>query len=70
MYGENLVLERRIQGEVGTDTVRIHDTVRNLGFYPTPHLLLYHVNLGWPAVDETTRLVAPKQAFSGACQLP
>lgn len=62
MYAENLVLERRIEVEVGTDTVHFQDRVRNLGFYPTPHLLLYHVNLGWPVVDERTRLVAPIEA--------
>jgi hypothetical protein len=50
--GENLVLERRIEVEVGTDTVNFHDRVRNLGFYPTPHALLYHINLGWPVVDK------------------
>ena len=62
MYGENLILERRIEVEVGTDTVNFHDRVRNLGFYPTPHALLYHINLGWPVVDKETRLVAPIQS--------
>jgi len=62
MYGENLILERRIEVEVGTDTVTFHDRVRNLGFYPTPHALLYHINLGWPVVDKETRLVAPIQS--------
>jgi hypothetical protein len=62
MYGENLILERRIEVEVGTDTVIFHDRVRNLGFYPTPHALLYHINLGWPVVDKETRLVAPIQS--------
>jgi len=59
MYGENLILERQIEVEVGTDTVTFHDRVRNLGFCPTPHALLYHINLGWPLVDRQTRLVAP-----------
>jgi len=62
MYGENLILERRIEVEVGTDRVNFHDRVRNLGFYPTPHALLYHINLGWPVVDKETRLVAPIQS--------
>jgi hypothetical protein len=62
MYGENLILERRIEVEVGSDTVTFYDRVRNLGFYPTPHALLYHVNLGWPVVDKETRLVAPIQS--------
>jgi hypothetical protein len=62
MYGENLILERRIEVEVGSDTVTFHDRVRNLGFYATPHALLYHINLGWPVVDKQTRLVAPIQS--------
>ena len=62
MYGENLILERRIEVEVGSDTVCFQDRVRNLGFYPTPHALLYHINLGWPVVEQQTRLVAPIQS--------
>jgi len=62
MYGENLILERRIEVEVGTDTVTFNDRVRNLGFYSTPHALLYHINLGWPVIDKETRLVAPIQS--------
>lgn len=62
MFGENLVLERRIEIEVGTETIRIRDRVRNAGFDPTPHVMLYHMNFGWPLVDEGTRLVAPIEA--------
>lgn len=62
MYGENLILERRIEVEVGSDTVNFIDRVRNLGFYPTPHALLYHINLGWPVIDKRTRFVAPIQS--------
>ena len=40
-----------VEVEVGTDTIRMRDRVTNLGFDPTPHALLYHVNLGWPVVD-------------------
>jgi hypothetical protein len=59
MYGEFLVLHRCIEAEVGGDVVTVHDTVTNRGFHPTPHALLYHVNLGFPVVSEATRLVAP-----------
>ena len=37
----------------------IEDVVTSHGFHPTPHALLYHVNLGFPVVAEGTRLVAP-----------
>ncbi len=59
MFGENLVLRRRIEAEVGGDTVSQTDSVTNEAFHPTPHALLYHVNFGWPVVAEGSRLVAP-----------
>jgi hypothetical protein len=59
MYGENLLLDRRIEVEVGTDTIHYQDRVSNLGFYKTPHAMLYHLNLGWPVVDKGTCLIGP-----------
>ena len=59
VFGENLVLERTIEIEVGTHTIAVRDRVTNAGFHVTPHAYLWHVNLGWPVVSEGTRLVAP-----------
>ena len=59
VFAENLLLERRIEIEVGANTVSVRDRVSNLGFHPTPHAYLWHVNLGWPVVSEGARLVAP-----------
>lgn len=59
MFAENLLLERRVEVEVGTDTLTMTDKVTSLGFHPTPHALLYHINIGWPVVDAGTRLTAP-----------
>ncbi|WP_080867698.1 aldose 1-epimerase family protein [Agrobacterium tumefaciens] len=56
IFGENLVLRRRVSVDVLGDTIRIDDTVENRGFRPTPHALLYHVNFGYPFLDETTKL--------------
>jgi hypothetical protein len=36
--------------------VRIRDDVTNIGYRPTRHGLLYHVNLGYPLLDEMTRI--------------
>ncbi len=47
-YGENLTLARRYEVEAGTSTVSIRDEVTNEGFFPTPHQILYHFNLGFP----------------------
>jgi hypothetical protein len=59
VFGPNLVLERRISARVGSSWLQIEDTVRNDGFSSTPLMLLYHLNLGWPLLDESSRLVGP-----------
>ncbi len=59
VFGEHLRLNRRIESEIGSNEIRVEDTVRNCGFERSPHMLLYHIDLGWPLIDEGTRLVAP-----------
>ncbi|MCW6508596.1 aldose 1-epimerase family protein [Lichenifustis flavocetrariae] len=59
LFGENLHLLRRIEADVGGDTIRLHDRVVNQGFYPTPHMLCYHVNVGYPVLSEGSRYLAP-----------
>ena len=59
VFGPNLVLRRRISARVGESRVRIEDEVENEGVVPEPLMVLYHINLGWPLLDETTRLVGP-----------
>jgi hypothetical protein len=56
VYGENLVLRRRIGTALGSNKIRIEDTVTNEGFSPHPHMLLYDVNLGFPLLSEHARL--------------
>jgi hypothetical protein len=59
VFGEQLLLRRRIEALVGESRLTIHDEVVNVGHDPTPHMLLYHVNVGWPVVDDGAELVAP-----------
>ena len=59
VFGEDLHLIRRIEAEVGTDGFHIHDRVVNHGFYETPHMIMYHLNVGHPLLAEGTRLLAP-----------
>jgi hypothetical protein len=56
LFGENLVLRRRISTALGSSKLRIEDTIANEGFEPWPHMLLYHINLGFPLVGPSTRL--------------
>ena len=56
VFGENLVLKRSISTALGSNRIQIADTVTNEGFEPTPHMILYHFNLGFPLVSEAARL--------------
>jgi len=44
--------------------IRIADTVTNHGYAPSPLMMLYHINSGWPLLSETTRLIAPVRSSS------
>lgn len=59
VFGENLELRRRIEIAAGTNQIRISDTVTNRGFAPTPHMYMYHVNVGHPVLEEGARYLAP-----------
>ena len=58
VFGENLRLKRRITIELGGNRIMLHDLVENLGVVASPLMLLYHINLGFPFVDENSELVA------------
>ncbi len=62
VFGEQLLLRRRIEARVGSSGLTIHDEVENVGFDPTPHMLLYHINAGFPATDEGSELLVPATA--------
>jgi hypothetical protein len=58
-YGAHLTLTRRISALLGENCLRIHDVVENHAFEPSPLMLLYHINIGFPVVDETAQIIAP-----------
>ncbi|MEN4981219.1 aldose 1-epimerase family protein [Erwinia billingiae] len=65
VFGENLVLTRRITLDVCGETVHISDRVENQGFRPTPHAILYHLNFGYPFLNEGTHIsgdISPEHA--------
>ena len=59
VFGEDLYLVRRIEADVGSNEIRIRDRVGNRGFYRTPHMYCYHINVGFPVLDEGARYLAP-----------
>jgi hypothetical protein len=56
IFGENLHLRRRVETRLGSSAVTLRDRVVNEGTGRTPLMMLYHINIGWPLVDEGSRL--------------
>ncbi len=59
VFGEDLHLVRRIEADVGGREIRLIDKVVNHGFYKTPHMYCYHINVGHPVLDDGARYLAP-----------
>jgi hypothetical protein len=59
VFGEDLYLVRRIETKVGSNEFVLKDRVVNHGFYRTPHMFLYHINVGYPVLAEGSRYLAP-----------
>ena len=57
VFGENLELTRRILSIAGDNNIQIHDEVTNHGFDSMPHMMLYHMNFGWPIVSPDSLLI-------------
>lgn len=66
VFGEHLVLVRRIEADVGGREIRLLDRVENRAFYRTPHMLCYHVNVGHPVLAGGARYLAPIRAVEWA----
>jgi hypothetical protein len=59
VFGEHLELIRRIEIKAGTNDIKITDRVVNRGFYRTPHMYCYHINVGHPVLAQGSRYIAP-----------
>lgn len=59
VLGENLSLTRKIWCKMGEKVIHIRDTVENHGFECMEHMLVYHMNFGFPLLDDNTVFNAP-----------
>lgn len=72
LHGESLSLSRRISTVMGRNAIRIDDTIENESCKSEALMLLYHINLGYPFLDEgarfevNSRQVTPNDDFSRA----
>lgn len=56
IFRENLVLSRTLETAYGAKSVRVVDRAENQGFEERQLMLLYHINVGYPILDEGARL--------------
>ena len=56
-FGPSLEMKRTISGVLGEPIIKVRDEITNLGNTPAPHMLLYHLNCGWPLIDEGTDIL-------------
>ena len=64
VFGENLTVWREVLTTLGSKSLRVHDRVENCGFKRVPHMMLYHINIGFPAVNDTARLISPTRSVT------
>lgn len=64
VFGENLLLSRTITSTLSDASITVCDTVENQGFTPSPLMLLYHLNLGWPLIDSDAFLEMPEHTVT------
>jgi hypothetical protein len=56
LFGKDLLLKRRYFAPVMGDFVTLEDTLVNVGYTPADYCILYHVNAGYPLLDEGATL--------------
>ena len=55
LFGENLILTREYRTRLGASRFVLKDTIRNCAFRDEPVCFMYHINFGFPLVDEGAR---------------
>ena len=66
LHGENLSLTRIITAKLGGKVIYIRDEAANDGFVSRPLMILYHINAGYPIVDESSEMILPTRNIVGS----
>ena len=68
VFGEHLVMSRVIRLDVERNVFTIEDEIENRGLTRTPYMILYHMNYGYPMLNEGCVVEAPGGAVAGRDQ--
>ena len=64
LFGDKYALTRKITVCTAENRFEIHDTVKNVGYKTSPHMILYHLNYGYPFLDENIEINLPATTSS------
>ena len=56
VFEENLLLTREVRIHTEKNAYKVIDRVENQGFEASPMMLIYHINFGYPFLDEGARI--------------
>lgn len=59
LFGENMVLRRKITTTYPGKTITVEDEIENQSFRKEPMMILYHSNMGWPLLSEECEIILP-----------
>ena len=57
LFGKNLVMIRKISTALNSDTLTVEDSLVNRGSKDEEYCLLYHINLGYPMLDDGVKVL-------------
>ena len=64
LHGEHLSLKREIITKFGSNEFKLRDKVTNHGAMPQDIMLLYHINIGYPLLDNGSRIIANSKTIT------
>ena len=64
LFGKNLVLKRKIFTEISGDSITLEDTLINEGYKAEEYCLLYHINVGYPMLDDGAKVIADVESYT------
>jgi len=64
VFGHQLSMRRIIRARAGESRFFLEDRFLNTGSRPSPFMILYHINLGYPVVDDGSRLLSSESSIT------
>ena len=70
LFGPNMVMHRQLTLDTEKNELHVHDVAENQGYSTSPLMMVYHINFGYPMLDDgartyySTHVVTPRDEFA------